>query len=81
MLTAAGVKTEVTDNSIVIHPSKPKPFVFDADGDHRSVFAATVLAAFLEGKSVIYGAEAIKKSYPGFFNDFINLGGNCRVDF
>lgn len=81
LLTAAGVKTEVTDNSIVIHPSKPKPFVFDADGDHRSVFAATVLAAFLEGKSVIYGAEAIKKSYPGFFNDFINLGGNCRVDF
>lgn len=81
LLTAAGVKTEVTDNSIVIHPSKPKPFVFDADGDHRSVFAATVLAAFTEGKSVIYGAEAIKKSYPGFFNDFIELGGNCRVDF
>ena len=83
LLTAAGVKTEVTDNSIVIHPSKPKPFVFDADGDHRSVFAATILAAFMEGneKSVIYGAEAIKKSYPGFFNDFIKLGGNCRVDF
>lgn len=81
LLTVAGVKTEVTDNSIVIHPSKPKPFVFDADGDHRSVFAATVLAAFTEGKSVIYGAEAIKKSYPGFFNDFIELGGNCRVDF
>lgn len=81
LLTATCVKTEVTDNSIVIHPSKPKPFVFDADGDHRSVFAATVLAAFTEGKSVIYGAEAIKKSYPGFFNDFIELGGNCRVDF
>lgn len=83
LLTAAGVKTEVTDNSIVIYPSKPKPFVFDADGDHRSVFAATILAAFTEGneKSVIYGAEAIKKSYPGFFNDFIELGGNCRVDF
>ena len=79
LLTAAGVKTEVTDNSIVIYPSKPKPFVFDADGDHRSVFAATILAAFTEGneKSVIYGAEAIKKSYPGF----IKLGGNCRVDF
>lgn len=81
LLTAAGVKTEVTDNSIVIHPSKPKPFVFDADGDHRSVFAATVLAAFTKGKSVIYGAEAIKKSYPEFFNDFIELGGNCRVVF
>lgn len=81
LLTAAGVKTEVTDNSIVIHPSKPKPFVFDADGDHRSIFAATVLAAFTKGKSVIYGAEAIKKSYPEFFNDFIELGGNCRVVF
>ncbi len=83
LLTAAGVKAEVTDNSIVIYPSKPKPFVFDADGDHRSVFAATILAAFTEEneKSVIYGAEAIKKSYPGFFNDFIELGGNCRVDF
>ena len=83
LLTAAGIKTEVTDNSIIVHPSKPKPFIFDAESDHRSVFAATILAACIEGneKSVIYGAEAIKKSYPEFFNDFIKLGGNCRVDF
>ncbi|MBS1456283.1 MAG: hypothetical protein HP008_04405 [Clostridia bacterium] len=84
LLTAAGIKTEVTDNSIAIYPSKPEPFIFDAGCDHRSVFAATILAAFVEGnygeKSVIYGADAIKKSYPEFFNDFIKLGGNCRVD-
>ena len=49
----------------------------DGAGDHRIVMAAAVAAAISEASVTIHGAEAVRKSYPGFFEDLKALGGNC----
>ena len=46
-------------------------------GDHRIAMAAAVCAALCEAPLVIGGAEAVGKSYPGFFDDMRALGGTA----
>lgn len=41
----------------------------DGAGDHRIVMSAAVAAAICSGPVVITGAEAVNKSYPGFFEE------------
>ena len=47
----------------------------DGCNDHRIVMAAALASTICDGPVVIKGAEAVNKSYPGFFSDFRNLGG------
>lgn len=47
--------------------------------DHRLAMAGAVAAVRAMGPVVLTGAEAVKKSYPAFFTDYENLGGDvCR---
>lgn len=41
----------------------------DGSGDHRIVMSAAVASALCSGPVVITGAEAVNKSYPGFFEE------------
>ena len=41
--------------------------------------AAAVAATRCEGPVTIQGAEAVRKSYPEFWRDYENLGGDVRV--
>lgn len=41
----------------------------DGAGDHRIVMSAAVAAAICSGPVTITGAEAVNKSYPGFFEE------------
>ena len=43
--------------------------------DHRIAMMAAVAAVRAEGPVYIEGAEAVRKSYPGFFDDYSALGG------
>ncbi|OFK24321.1 3-phosphoshikimate 1-carboxyvinyltransferase [Olsenella sp. HMSC062G07] len=55
--------------------------VVDAANDHRIAMMAAVAAAYAQGPTTIRGAECVAKSYPGFFDDFRELGGiaeNCK---
>ncbi len=47
--------------------------------DHRIVMALTVAGIKTFGSVRIQGAEAVKKSYPGFFEDVRGLGGRADV--
>lgn len=47
----------------------------DGFGDHRIVMSATIASLICTDKVEITGAEAVKKSYPTFFDDFKKLGG------
>ena len=38
-----------------------------------------ILAATADGESVIAGAEAVKKSFPSFFENLIKAGGSGNV--
>ncbi|HHU23012.1 MAG TPA: 3-phosphoshikimate 1-carboxyvinyltransferase [Clostridiales bacterium] len=47
--------------------------------DHRMVMSAAVAALFSDEPVTISGWRAVEKSYPGFFEDFITLGGIANV--
>lgn len=48
-------------------------------GDHRVVMSAVIASCICENEVEIAGAEAVKKSYPTFFEDFKRLGGKFHV--
>jgi len=51
----------------------------DGAGDHRVVMAAAIAATRCVCPVTILGAEAVKKSYPGFWDHFEQLGGVVHV--
>ena len=51
----------------------------EAFNDHRIVMAAAIASCISQQPIVIHGAEAIRKSYPTFFEDFASLGGKYHV--
>ncbi len=48
-------------------------------GDHRLAMAAAVAASRCLGPSVITDAQAVRKSWPGFWQDISALGGTHHV--
>ncbi|MBQ7700317.1 MAG: 3-phosphoshikimate 1-carboxyvinyltransferase [Clostridia bacterium] len=68
-----GVKTEIYDNKIKIRGGIKAPVteIYGHD-DHRIVMACSVLCSLTGG--TVCGAEAVGKSYPGFFDDISKLG-------
>lgn len=50
----------------------------DGHNDHRIVMAMSVILSKIGG--TIEGAEAIKKSYPGFFDDIKKLGAEVHTE-
>ena len=51
--------------------------IIDAHNDHRIVMAMSVILSKTGGK--ISGIEAVRKSYPGFFEDIIKLGAEVNI--
>ncbi len=47
-------------------------------GDHRIVMASAIAATCAGGGVAIEGMEAVGKSYPGFWDDFRQMGGNAH---
>ena len=43
--------------------------------DHRLVMASAIAAIGAKEKISIQDPVAVEKSYPGFFEDYLNLGG------
>ena len=79
-LSKFGVKTEVYEDSVIVHKTAlktPSETLF-SHNDHRIVMALSVLLTLVGGE--ICGAEAIKKSYPDFFDALIKLGIGVRRD-
>ena len=67
------------NNTIIV----PKQRLFyrdeplDGHNDHRIVMAMSVILSQIGG--TIFGAEAIQKSYPGFFEDIKQLGAKVKL--
>lgn len=69
-----GTSVSIYDNTVVIYPRdfhRPTE-VLHGHNDHRIVMALSVLLTLVGGE--IDGAEAVSKSYPGFFDDLRSLG-------
>ena len=70
-----GVKIDLGEDLLKIDgPSKFKSNVFDSYNDHRIVMMIAIAATIAKDKVTIKGAEAVKKSYPNFFQDLEKLG-------
>ena len=54
-----------------------KGIILDGHNDHRIVMAMSVILSKIGGE--ISGIEAVRKSYPGFFDDIQRLGAEVEI--
>jgi len=79
VLRALGADADETDDGLIIHgPSAFKGGQVSSCGDHRIAMSAAIAATVCAGPVVIQGAQAVNKSYPGFFDDLRLLGGSIE---
>lgn len=81
MINNLGGRCEYTEDRLIIHGVKKLTGgTVSACNDHRIVMAASVAAVCCEGPVIIEGAQAVNKSYPGFFDDLRSLGVRIEVE-
>ena len=75
-----GVRIEIQEDSMIIHGTeKVLGASVHSHHDHRIAMACAIAALKADGETVIEEAEAVKKSYPDFYNDLKNLGVNLEA--
>lgn len=68
--------TEMEDGLIIVGKKSLSGGESESFGDHRIAMAAAIISARCVGPVLIKNAQAVNKSYPGFFKDFTTaLGG------
>lgn len=80
MLTALGGKAEATDDTLTVFPCSLLGGTVDACNDHRIAMAAAIASTVCTEPVTILGADCVKKSYPGFWEEFTRLGGNYELN-
>ena len=73
MLRALGINTKTTDDSLTVAPGQITSGTVNSCGDHRIAFAAALAATAATGPITVAGAEAVDKSWPGFYKSFAAL--------
>ena len=75
MIDSLGGKTAVAEDMLTVYPTGIIGGTVDACGDHRIAMAAAIAATVAQNPVTILGAECVSKSYPGFWEDYQQLGG------
>lgn len=74
------VKVELDSNWMHVHGSDEiRGAEVSSHNDHRIAMAATVAALNAKAPVMISGAEAVNKSYPGFYEDMKSLGAEIEI--
>jgi len=80
MLEDLGGKVEITDDTITVFG---KGYLdggtSDSINDHRIAMCLAIASTICRKEVIITNAQAVNKSYPGFFEDFNRLGGKADV--
>ncbi len=79
MLGNLGIPTEETADTLRVYGGTVQGGTVQGFNDHRMVMSVAVAASAAHGAVAVQGAEAIRKSYPHFFEDFKLLGGKANV--
>lgn len=79
-LAKCGIRTDLADNVLTVHPGTlRKPTVpLNGHNDHRVVMACATLLTLTGGD--LAGAEAVRKSYPQYFETLRKLGIEVESD-
>lgn len=76
-LNKIGGEVEELEDSLIIKGNKKlKGGVVDSWNDHRIAMALAVASIACERPLIINNSEAVEKSYPNFWQEFKNVGGN-----
>lgn len=80
-LTKMGATLTETESGVIVHGTgtlKGGVFV-DSFGDAKIAAALAIASSKATEPTYLLSAEAVTKSYPSFFNDFVKLGGKCQA--
>lgn len=78
MLGALRVHAKHEGDAITIRGGEVGGGVVDSKGDHRIAMAAAIAAAGAKAPVTVKGFECFRKSYPGFLDHYVALGGRVR---
>ncbi len=67
------------DKLIITGTVQRQGCLIDSHNDHRIAMAAAIMATRADADVTIENADCVKKSYPNFFEDYHQLGGNVDV--
>ncbi len=73
-----GVEVVIEDNTMIVKGGKIKGGEVFSHEDHRIAMATAVAGLNAENPVIIEGTECVSKSYPEFFEDLKDLGGNVQ---
>jgi 3-phosphoshikimate 1-carboxyvinyltransferase len=80
LLQALGCSAEELPDALIVHGNAQlSGGTVDGANDHRIVMAAAIAATVCSAPVTILGAEAVKKSYPNFWDEYQRLGGDIHV--
>lgn len=79
MLEGLGGKAEADENTLTVYGTGLCGGTVNSMNDHRIAMAAAIGATACKETVTILGAEAVSKSYPRFWEEYIRLGGNYEL--
>lgn len=80
LLKAVGCEAEELPDALIVYGGRPLTGgTVDGANDHRIVMAAAIAATACQTPVTILGAEAVRKSYPNFWEEYQRLGGEFHV--
>ncbi|HMT67377.1 MAG TPA: 3-phosphoshikimate 1-carboxyvinyltransferase, partial [Bacteroidales bacterium] len=68
------IRVKISGDEMLITGGRVQGAVVSSHNDHRIAMMASVMAASATAPVTVAGAEAVAKSYPGFYNDMGRLG-------
>jgi len=78
-LNRMGIKTTEDKHRLTVTGSTPKGSFIDAKNDHRLAMAFSILGSRI-GKTIINDAECVAKTYPQFWEELKNIGGEVKIN-
>jgi 3-phosphoshikimate 1-carboxyvinyltransferase len=79
MIRALGGWAEIIGDSLIVKGTGFRGGTVDAKGDHRIAMSAAIAATVSTGPVTVLNAHEVKKSYPGFWEDYEKLGGKYEL--
>lgn len=73
MIEGLGGKAEATEHTLTVYGTGLTGGTVDSFGDHRIAMAAAIAATICKAPVTVLRAECVKKSYPGFWEEYRRL--------